>query len=181
MPACRLHPAMTRLTERPAMTENRTDPIRPTDDEARTLARGLLVDARFAALAYTDPETGTPGISRIAFGLAPDGCPTTLISRLAAHHPALSAHPDAAVMVGEAGEKGDPLVHPRLMVRVRAEPVAANDPCRAALREKWLAEHPKSVVYIDFPDFGFVRLVPHSALLNGGFGRAYRLTADELT
>jgi hypothetical protein len=34
--------------------------------------------------------------------------------------------------------------------------------------------------YVDFGDFGFVRLVPLSALLNGGFGRAVRLTAQDL-
>jgi hypothetical protein len=34
---------------------------------------------------------------------------------------------------------------------------------------------------MDFGDFGFVRLVPLSAFLNGGFGRAVRLAPDDLT
>jgi hypothetical protein len=33
---------------------------------------------------------------------------------------------------------------------------------------------------MDFGDFGFVRLVPQSAFLNGGFGRAVRLAPDDL-
>jgi putative heme iron utilization protein len=48
------------------------------------------------------------------------------------------------------------------------------------LRDAWLARHPKAKVYIDLPDFAFVRLVPRSALLNGGFARAFRLTPADL-
>ena len=162
------------------MTEKRPDPVQPADDEARALARQLLQDSRHAALAFTDPATGAPGISRIAFGLAPDGCPLTLISSLAQHRRALEARPDAALMVGEPGDKGDPLTHPRLMLRVRAVPVDRAAVDHAALREAWLADHPKAKLYVDFADFAFVRLVPQSAMLNGGFGRAYRLDASDL-
>lgn len=162
------------------MTEKRPDPVHPADDAARALARNLLRDSRHAALAFTDPATGTPGISRIAFGLAPDGCPLTLVSTLSQHRQALATHPDAALMVGEPGDKGDPLTHPRLMLRVRAEPVAPDSPDHAGLREAWLKDHPKARLYIDFADFGFLRLRPQSALLNAGFGRAYRLAAADL-
>ncbi|MBT9247549.1 pyridoxamine 5'-phosphate oxidase family protein [Gemmobacter fulvus] len=156
------------------------DPVQPADAQARALAQGLLHAARHAALAVTDPETGTPGISRIAFGLDPQGLPLTLISRLAAHHAALSAHPVAAVMVGDPGDKGDPLTHPRLMIRVQAELLLRDHADHAALRAHWLVSHPKAQLYVDFPDFSFVRLRPLSALLNGGFGRAHRLAPDDL-
>ena len=43
-----------------------TDLIRPTDDEARTLARTLLDTARFAALGVLLPDTGAPMVTRIA-------------------------------------------------------------------------------------------------------------------
>lgn len=162
------------------MTATRPDPIAPADDEARALARGLMAAARHAALAWTDPETGTPGISRIAFGRAPEGGPVTLISALAAHSAALRAHPEAAVMVGEPGARGDPLTHPRLMLRVRAAFVDRAAPDHAALRARWLADHPKSALYIDFADFALVRLEPVSALLNAGFARAFRLTPADL-
>ncbi|HSF64845.1 MAG TPA: pyridoxamine 5'-phosphate oxidase family protein [Paracoccaceae bacterium] len=156
------------------MTEKR-DTTLPPDDDARALARGLLRGAGHAALAVTDAATGTPGISRIALGRDAEGVPLTLVSALAPHHAALAAHPDCALMVGEVGDRGDPLTHPRLMIRARAEFVAPGSADRAALRDLWLAAHPKAKLYVDFADFAFVRLRPVSALLNGGFARAFRM------
>lgn len=154
---------------------NRPDPVRDADAEALEQARGLLANASHAALAVTDPTDGLPGISRIAFGLSPDGLPMTLISSLSAHHGALMQNPACALMVGEPGPKGDPLTHPRLMVKARAEFVAADDPARPGLRAHWLAGHPKATLYVDFADFSFVRFRPVSILLNGGFGKAFRI------
>ncbi len=158
----------------------RPDPVRDADAETLALARSLLAEARYAALAVTDPADGLPGISRIAFGLGPDGVALTLISALSAHHGALMANPACALMVGEPGEKGDPLTHPRLMVKARAEFVVQDAPDRAALRDHWLAIHPKAKLYIDFGDFGFVRFAPISILLNGGFGKAFRIEPEAL-
>lgn len=157
---------------------NRPDPVQPADDAARAEARALLA-ANHAALAYLDP-TGAPAISRIAFGLCPLGQPMTLISSLAPHFAALKADPRCSVMLGEVGAKGDPLTHPRLMIRATARFVSADAPDRPALRAHWLKGHPKAALYIDFADFAFVRLTPESALLNGGFGRAFRLAPEDL-
>lgn len=173
-----LSTAVMIMTDTPA---RRPDPVQPADDEARALALSLLRDAAHAALAYADAATGTPGISRIAFGLDAAGCPVTLISGLAPHTAGLRFSPACSVMVGEPGAKGDPLTHPRLMIRAEAQFVTADDPGRAALRDHWLAAHPKSKLYVDFPDFAFARLVPQTALLNGGFARAFRLTPEDLT
>jgi len=157
-----------------------SDPVQPADAATRTEARALLADARFAALAHTDPETGTPGISRIALGLDPTGGPVTLISSLAPHFAALRTHPACALMVGEPGPKGDPLTHPRLMIRAEAQFISPDDPARPAVRDRWLKDHPKAKLYVDFTDFAFVRLLPVTALFNGGFARAFRLTAADL-
>ena len=159
---------------------NRPDPVATADDEARALGRSLIDGARHAALAVTDPADGTPGISRIAIGRAPGGGLLTLVSALAPHHAALKAHPACAVMLGEVGDKGDPLTHPRLMIKARAEFIAPDDPARPALRDHWLIHQPKAKLYVDFADFAFVRLVPVSALLNGGFARAFRLAPEDL-
>ncbi|GLS85515.1 pyridoxamine 5'-phosphate oxidase [Cypionkella aquatica] len=161
------------------MTEQRPDPVASADDEARALALSLM-QSNHAALAWTDPETQTPGISRIAYGLDEDGIPVALISGLAAHTAALRANPACALMVGEPGAKGDPLTHPRLMIRAEARFVGADDPARPALRAHWLKGHPKTALYVDLGDFAFVRLVPQSALLNGGFGKAFRLAPTDL-
>lgn len=156
-----------------------TDPVRPADAEARALAQGLLALGH-AALAWTDPDTGTPGISRIAFARDPQAGLLTLVSGLAPHFRALRDRPDCALMLGEVGEKGDPLTHPRLMIRARATFIAPDDPERPAIRARWLERNPKAQVYIDLPDFAFVRLTPVSALLNGGFARAFHLSPQDL-
>jgi heme iron utilization protein len=157
-----------------------SDPYLPPDDAARMLARALLQGARHAALAYSDPATASPGISRIAIGHGPDGLPLTLLSTLAAHRAALQANPACALLLGEPGPKGDPLTHPRLMLQAKAIPVARADLQHRLLRDIWLDQHPKAAVYIDFADFGFFRFEPQTALLNAGFARAYRLTANDL-
>ena len=54
----------------------RTDPIRPTDDEARALARTLLDKAPFAALGVL--VEGAPLVTRIALFCPADGAPVTL-------------------------------------------------------------------------------------------------------
>ena len=85
-----------------------------------------------------------------------------------------------ALLLGEPGPKGDPLTHPRLMVKARAAFVAQDDPDRATLRDHWLTAHPKAKLYVDFADFGFVRFQPVSVLLNGGFGKAFRIDPTQL-
>ncbi len=157
----------------------RPDPVQPADADARALAKRLL-SLGHAALAWTDPDTGTPGISRIAFARDPEAGLLTLVSGLAPHFRALRNHPDCALMLGDVGDKGDPLTHPRMMIRARASFVAPDDPARPALRSRWLDRNPKAQVYIDLPDFAFVRLTPTSALLNGGFARAFRLAPEDM-
>ncbi|MFM7333118.1 MAG: pyridoxamine 5-phosphate oxidase [Tabrizicola sp.] len=157
----------------------RPDPIQTATEDALALARQLLLLGH-AALAWQDPDTGTPGISRIAFHRDPEAGLITLVSGLAPHFRALRDRPDCALMLGEVGDKGDPLTHPRLMVRARASFVAADDPIRPGLRDRWLQRNPKATLYIDLPDFAFVRLTPVSALLNGGFARAFHIQPGDL-
>lgn len=159
--------------------EQPASPIRPTDAEARALARRLIDGARFGALAVVHPDTGRPHVSRIAVGTDAEGVPVTLISTLSLHTRALKAAPEACVLLGEPGPKGDPLTHPRLSLDVVAGFVP-RDTDHAALRLRWLAHQPKAALYIDFADFAFARLVPTGAALNGGFGRAYLLSAADL-
>ena len=121
----------------------RPDPVAPADEAARAQALAMLQTANHAALSWLEAD-GTPGISRIAFGLDPQGVPLTLISGLAPHSPALRARSACSVMVGEVGAKGDPLTHPRLMIRATAQFIAADDPARPALRDHWLKGHPKA-------------------------------------
>jgi len=163
------------------MTQPPKDPIRPTDDAARALARGLLAEARHGALAVRLPDDGTPMVTRIAIALDTARAPITLISTLSQHTRALRADPACSLLVGEPGPRGDPLTHPRLTIQARADfiprPGADHDLQRAA----YLEQVPKARLYIDFADFSLVRLQIAAAFLNGGFGKAYRLSAGDLT
>lgn len=153
-----------------------TDPIRPTDDEARALACRLLADARHASLAVLLKD-GAPQLSRIAFGRDAAGVPLALLSDLAAHSRALKADRRASLLVGEPGPKGDALTHPRLTMNVTAEPVPDG---RDKLMALWLVQHPKAAIYARLPDFRFVRFRVETAFLNAGFGRAFRLAPGDL-
>lgn len=154
------------------------DPVRPADDAARVLARGVARDARFGALGVIDPATGGPMVTRVA-ALWDTGAagPSALIlvSDLSLHTAALGRNPACSLLLGEPRPKGDPLTHPRLTLMAQARPAD-----KAALRAAWLATHPKAALYYDFADFRLLRLVPHSAYLNGGFGRAWRLAPADL-
>ena len=156
----------------------RPDPHQPADDEARALAATLLAEARFAALAMTDPDLGTPFVSRIALALLPQGALVSLVSGLSLHFHALRAAPECALLIGEPGPKGDPLTHPRLSLRARAEFVPREQ--ASPLREGWLQIVPKAKLYVDFGDFAFVRFHARPSLLNGGFGKAWLLTPQDM-
>ncbi len=153
--------------------------LRQTDDEARKLARTLLRSARYAALAVIDPETGFPFASRVLLGTDIDGVPVILVSALSTHTKALASDIRASLLTGEPG-KGDPLAYARLTTQCRAEQVERDTPLHARIRSRFLDRHAKAKLYIDFPDFRFFRLIPQSASLNGGFGRAYILEGNDL-
>jgi putative heme iron utilization protein len=129
------------MSDRPS----RPDPVQPANDDAHAIVRQLLTLGH-AALAWTDPDTGTPGISRIAFARDPEAGLLTLVSGLAPHFRALRDKPDCALMLGEVGDKGDPMTHPRLMIRARASFMASDDPARPGIRDRWLTRNPKATV-----------------------------------
>lgn len=159
------------MTDKPSV-------IRETDDEARMLARRLLRSARYVALAVLEPEGGYPSVSRVLLATDTDGSPVILVSALSAHTRALAQDRRVSLLAGEPG-KGDPLAHPRLTLSCLAETVERDGPVHQRLRARFIARHPKAKLYIDFPDFRFFRLIPQSASLNGGFGRAYLLPGED--
>lgn len=157
------------------MSKRQTDPIRPTDDAARQLARDLIARARFGALGVIDPDSHAPMVTRIALVPGADGAPISLISALSAHTAALAARPDCSLLIAGPDAKGDPLTHPRLTLQARAEPADKD-----ALKAHYLSHYPKAQLYYDFGDFALVRFAPVAGFLNGGFGRAYRLSPADL-
>ena len=84
------------MSDRPS----RPDPVQPANDDALATVRQLM-SLGHAALAWQDPDTGAPGISRIAFARDPEAGLLTLVSGLAPHFRALRDRADCALMLGE--------------------------------------------------------------------------------
>lgn len=150
----------------------KTSPFRSVDDEARELTARLLTETH-AALAVLD-ETGAPNVTRIAF-LWMDGAAYSLISTLSDHTQALESDPRCSLLLGVPGDKGDPLTHPRLTLSAQA--TVAD---KATLRDAYLAHRPKAQLYYDFTDFRVVQFSIQHGMLNGGFGKAFRLSPQDL-
>jgi heme oxygenase (biliverdin-IX-beta and delta-forming) len=157
---------------------DKKSPILPTDAAARSQARDLIRAARSAALAVLD-DSGAPHISRISFA-ATDAGLLSLMSSLATHTGALRRQPRCSLLLGDVPQKGDPLAYPRLTLSAQASFIGRDAPAHSQLRDLYLAQHPKSRLYADFDDFSFVRFEPLKAALNGGFGKAFELTRNDL-
>jgi heme oxygenase (biliverdin-IX-beta and delta-forming) len=153
----------------------------PADFNPKAVAKALLRATRAGTLCTLDRNTGHPFASLINVATAADGSPVILISRLATHTANLEVDGRASVLLAETG-KGDALAHPRLTVLGTFSPVERESEEGTRLRRRFLARHPKSELYADFPDFTFWRMAAVSAHLNGGFARAADLKAvDVLT
>lgn len=156
-----------------------TNPIRPTTPEAIQLAKTLLRTSRYGAVAVFDPATGRPLASRVAVATDMDGTPLILVSGLAAHTPGLLANPSCSLLLGEVG-KGDPLAHARVTLHCQARKVERSAADYPRIRRRYLNHNPKGSLYVDLGDFAFFRLELESASLNGGFGKAFNLTRDDM-
>ena len=160
------------------MSAPRPDPFLPLDPQTKASVTALLAAARHAALAVTEAETALPYCSRIALGRDDQGLPLAYLSGLALHTRALLAAPEACLLIGEVEGKGDPLTQPRLSLQARVEFLPST--MTESLLPMWLAQHPKARVYAGLPDFRFARFHPIKGSYNGGFARAFRLTAKDL-
>lgn len=161
------------------MAEQPKPDLRQTvDDDVRTQMRAIVTDARSASLGWLAPDEGHPMVSRVGLATQADGMPLIFISALAAHTQALANNPNCSLLIGEIG-KGDPLAHPRLTLKCKAELVPGND--LANTRARYLSAHPKAQLYIDLPDFRFLQLRILGGSFNGGFGKAYDLQPGDLT
>jgi putative heme iron utilization protein len=144
-------------------------PLKENSFDGLALARKLLRVIPLGALATLAKDSGYPFATLTSVATLPDGAPLLLLSGLAHHTKNLRADARASLLLTEGG-KGDPLTHPRLTVVGRLLPLAP--PVVARARSRFLRRHPKAGLYADFADFGFWRLDPEGAHLNGGFARA---------
>jgi len=65
-------------------------------------------------------------------------------------------------------------------VKCRARRIDRDTADHAEIARRFLNRHPKAKLYAGFADFSHFRLEPEEASLNGGFGKAYHITRDEL-
>ncbi len=154
------------------------DVLREMDDSAIRLIRRLMRSARHAVIATLEPGSGNPIATRIGIATDHDGTPITLVSALAAHTPALLADPRCSLLVGELG-KGDPLAYPRMTISAKAREIFKGTDEYARIEWRYLSHLPKSKLYAGLGDFRFFRLEPENTKLNGGFGRAYQVDAQD--
>ncbi|MEM1362037.1 MAG: pyridoxamine 5-phosphate oxidase [Pseudomonadota bacterium] len=162
------------------MSQAPKSPIRETDDEARRLASELLEEARYGALGVLSPSTGLPHVTRVAIARDPDGAPMSLMSELSSHTSALLANPACSLLLGRVHDKGDPLVHPRMTLACTAMFTMHENEAYQSLRAHYLLTQPKAQLYIDFTDFHFATFRITQIELNGGFGKAYHLTPEDI-
>ncbi|MEX0340804.1 MAG: HugZ family protein [Arenibacterium sp.] len=155
------------------------NPIRPTDNDAIEMARALLSKARWASLGVLEDD-GFPSVTRIGLSLTPNGMPVSLVSDLSAHTKALKEDARCSLLIGAVEPKGDPLNQPRLTLKVLAEFVRKGSHSYPELAQNYLVSHPKAKLYIDFADFSFLCFEIQEAALNGGFGKAYLLSRQDL-
>ena len=161
------------------MTDNaKTDVLQPVDEDARRLTKTLVRSARFASLGVLDPKDGWPMVSRINTATLMDGRPVFLISRLAAHTSALENDPRASLLFGEPG-KGDPMAHARMTVIGSATKITSDSELDH-VRQRFIARHPKSKLYVDFSDFSFWVFAPARLALNGGFAQAFAPSPSDM-
>ena len=149
-------------------------PTQPANFQPVLEAKALLRTVRAGALATLEAESGHPFATLVTVATQIDGTPLLLLSGLSAHTQNISADARVSLLLAETG-KGDPLAHPRLTLTGQAGRLEGEDG-----RSRFLARHPKSALYADFPDFAFFCIVLSGGHLNGGFGKAARLSVDEL-
>jgi putative heme iron utilization protein len=137
-------------------------------------ARKLLRAARVGTLASV--ADGQPFASLVTPACAPDLSLLLLLSDLSEHTRHLRAEPRCSVLVVGSQQGPNPQTTPRVSVTGTAERLVD-----AALKARWLALHPYAAPYADFADFSLWRIRPLGALYVGGFGRAARLRAADLT
>lgn len=153
--------------------------LQPVDAAARALAQQLLRQARFAALATLELDSGFPQATRVALALVEGGRLVMLLSELSNHTQALLRDTRCSLLCGEPGE-GDPLAHPRITLIGRATRLTREANDFKSLREGYLQQHPKAAMYADFGDFAFWLFGAERASLNAGFGRAYQFSDADI-
>lgn len=151
--------------------------------QARASLRRLLDVQPCAALGTLHGED--PAVSMVPIALLrPQGEAARFvihISALATHTRDLQRHPRASLMVTADPEFGViPQARPRVSFQVDAAELPKLDKHYKAAKKAYLDRFPDAREIFDLGDFALWSLLPQSARLVAGFGRAYGLVAEPL-
>ncbi len=148
--------------------------------ELERLAR-LIRGQRWAGLGTVGG--GSPLASMVAYAPEPGfGGFLMLLSRLSGHTRHLLETPRASLAIGEPDPgTGDPQTLIRVSVQGDVVPVPEGAPGYAQAMGVYQRRLPHSAPRFGFGDFLLFRLVPREARFVAGFGRAYTLTAEDLS
>lgn len=140
-------------------------------------ALDLIAESRRGVLCTLLSDGGEPYGSVVDILPLSEGDAVMFLSALAAHRKNLDADPRTSLLIGPAIGSPDALTQPRATIVGSAERVED----RAEFRDRYLAAHPASAVFIDFPDFAFYRLRAARVRYIAGFGRMGWIPKDALT
>jgi len=136
----------------------------------------LIASSPRGILCTLLPEGGEPYGSLVDILPLPDGDAVMLLSELAEHRQNLDSDPRGSLLLGPAIGSPDALTQPRATIVGRAEQVED----WGEFRDPYLAAHPRSAAFVDFPDFAFYRLRAQQVRYIAGFGRMGWIPKDAL-
>ena len=139
-------------------------------------ALDLIAGSPRGVLCTLLPGGGEPYGSLVDILALPDGDAVLFLSGLAEHRKNLDADPRGSLLIGPAIGSPDALTQPRATIVGSAERVEN----RAEYRDLYLAAHPASATFIDFPDFAFYRLRAERVRYIAGFGQMGWIPKDVL-
>ena len=154
-------------------------PDTPAPDDFQHLRR-LLDERPVASLATL--HRGEPAVSMVPFvRRADDGALLIHVSALATHTRDMHEHPRVSLMVmAEPDAATPPQALPRVSLQAEARVLAREGDEYDAAKAAYLARFPDASVTFELADFSIVVLVPSSARLVAGFGRAHALVGEAL-
>ena len=153
------------------------DLLQKPDESTLRDAKTLIRTSRYGVLSAVNQDSGFPISSLVGLATDSDGSPLFPASELGSMIQAMQASPRVSLLIENVG-RGDPLAHTRISLAAFAAKLEGEDHLRA--RRRYLSRHPKASIYIDFKDFSIWKLSIQSASFIAGFGRAYKLTQEQL-
>jgi putative heme iron utilization protein len=154
-------------------------------EDFTTLAEDLhrLLESQHTLLLATASPEGRPDISYAPSVRGPKGCFYIFISELAAHTAHLRQNPKASVMVMEPeAQSRNPFARERATFQCRAREVSPGESGHAQQLDRLQEQFGQTVALLrSLPDFHLFELSPDNGRYVAGFGRAFKISVEDLS